>query len=65
MARFCANCGTEVDESAIFCPTCGQPIDEAAETEMPPKVMMSAAKPKMIRADSVPGNRTWGRLAGV
>ncbi|HJP71847.1 MAG TPA: zinc ribbon domain-containing protein [Candidatus Limnocylindria bacterium] len=36
MARFCANCGTEVDESAIFCPTCGQPIDEAAETEMPP-----------------------------
>jgi hypothetical protein len=36
VARFCANCGTEVDESAIFCPTCGQPIDEAAETEMPP-----------------------------
>ena len=36
MARFCANCGTEVDESAIFCPTCGQPIDEAIETEMPP-----------------------------
>ena len=36
MARYCANCGTEVDESAIFCPTCGQPIDEATETEMPP-----------------------------
>jgi hypothetical protein len=34
-ARFCPNCGTEVDESAIFCPTCGQPIDQAAETEMP------------------------------
>jgi hypothetical protein len=34
-ARFCANCGTEVDESAIFCPTCGQPVDQAAETEMP------------------------------
>jgi hypothetical protein len=36
VARFCANCGTEVDESAIFCPTCGQPIDEAAESQMPP-----------------------------
>ncbi|HUF06965.1 MAG TPA: zinc ribbon domain-containing protein [Candidatus Binatia bacterium] len=36
MARFCANCGTEVDDSAVFCPTCGQPVDQAAETEMPP-----------------------------
>lgn len=35
MARFCANCGTEVDDSASFCPTCGQPLDEAAETQMP------------------------------
>ena len=34
-ARFCANCGTEVDESAIFCPTCGQPIDPESESEMP------------------------------
>lgn len=36
MARYCANCGTEVDDNAIFCPTCGQPIDQAAETEIPP-----------------------------
>ena len=36
MTRFCANCGTEVDETAVFCPTCGQPIDEAVETEIPP-----------------------------
>lgn len=35
MPRFCANCGTEVDETAAFCPTCGQPIDQAAETEIP------------------------------
>jgi hypothetical protein len=35
MARYCANCGTEVDETAVFCPTCGQPIDQAAETEIP------------------------------
>ena len=35
MARFCANCGTEVDETAVFCPTCGQPIDQDVESEMP------------------------------
>jgi zinc-ribbon domain len=36
MARYCPNCGTEVDETAAFCPTCGQPIDQAAEAEIPP-----------------------------
>ena len=36
MARFCANCGTEIEDSAVFCPTCGQPIDQATETEIPP-----------------------------
>jgi hypothetical protein len=36
MARFCPNCGTEVDDTAVFCPTCGQPIDQATETEIPP-----------------------------
>ena len=35
MTRFCANCGTEVDEAAVFCPTCGQPVDEAAASEIP------------------------------
>lgn len=34
-SRFCANCGTEVDETASFCPTCGQPTDQAALAEMP------------------------------
>ena len=36
MNRFCANCGTEVKDTAVFCPTCGQPIDQATETEIPP-----------------------------
>ena len=35
MVRFCANCGTEVDDTAVFCPTCGQPIDQEVEPEMP------------------------------
>ena len=35
MARFCPNCGTEVDDTAVFCPTCGQPVDQQAETEIP------------------------------
>ncbi|MFN2417346.1 MAG: zinc-ribbon domain-containing protein [Candidatus Limnocylindria bacterium] len=40
MARFCANCGTEVEDTAVFCPTCGQPIDQptdqGSENEIPP-----------------------------
>jgi hypothetical protein len=36
MLRYCPNCGTEVDETALFCPTCGSPIDEEAETQLPP-----------------------------
>ena len=36
MTRFCPNCGTEVDDTAVFCPTCGQAIDQAAETRIPP-----------------------------
>jgi hypothetical protein len=35
MTRFCPNCGTEVDDTAVFCPTCGQPVDQAAEAEIP------------------------------
>lgn len=35
MSRYCANCGTEVEDLAVFCPTCGQPIDQASETEIP------------------------------
>ena len=35
MVRYCASCGTEVDDTAVFCPTCGQPIDQEVETEMP------------------------------
>ena len=36
MSRYCASCGTEVDDTAIFCPTCGQPIDQEVETAIPP-----------------------------
>jgi hypothetical protein len=35
VTRFCPNCGTEVDDTAVFCPTCGQPVDQASEAEMP------------------------------
>lgn len=35
MARFCPNCGTEVDDTAVFCPTCGQAIDQEVEAQMP------------------------------
>lgn len=36
MAKFCAACGTEVEDIAVFCPTCGQPIDQEAASEIPP-----------------------------
>jgi hypothetical protein len=36
MARYCASCGTEVDDTAVFCPTCGQPIEDADEVDIPP-----------------------------
>jgi len=50
MARFCPNCGTEVDDTAVFCPTCGQPVDQQAETEIPaapawPEPTPTAAEP--------------------
>lgn len=35
-SRYCPNCGTEVDETAVFCPTCGQAIDQSVEMAMPP-----------------------------
>ena len=39
MARFCGNCGTEVDDDAAFCPSCGQPLAAGPDdvtAEIPP-----------------------------
>lgn len=36
MTRSCANCGTEVDDSAVFCPSCGEPIEERDTADLPP-----------------------------
>jgi hypothetical protein len=36
VARYCASCGTEVDDSAVFCPTCGQPIEDGEPADLPP-----------------------------
>ena len=46
MTRFCANCGTEVDDNAVFCPTCGQPIDQETEAEMPPAPSWPEPEPR-------------------
>lgn len=55
MTRFCANCGTEVDDNAVFCPTCGQPIDQATETEMPPAPSWPDPEPRASQpADEPP-----------
>lgn len=47
MTRFCASCGTEVDDTAVFCPTCGQPIDQETETEMPPAPAWPDPEPRV------------------
>lgn len=56
MTRFCANCGTEVDENAVFCPTCGQPIDQDVETEMPPAPSWPEPEPRAPQ----PGHEPFG-----
>jgi hypothetical protein len=48
--RFCANCGTEVDETAVFCPTCGQAIDQEVESSMPPAPSWPDPEPAAPRA---------------
>src|ERR671916_165927 len=62
MSRFCPNCGTEVDDTAVFCPTCGQPIDQEVESEMPPapawpdpepSTVMPARSDETLRTDRV------------
>ncbi|MEO5986657.1 MAG: zinc-ribbon domain-containing protein [Candidatus Limnocylindria bacterium] len=35
MSRYCAACGTEVEDTAVFCPTCGKAIDQEHEAEIP------------------------------
>ncbi len=59
--RYCPNCGTEVDETAVFCPTCGHSIDQAAESEMPAAPAWpdasdtpAAPAPEAPRADAPP-----------
>ena len=45
MARYCGNCGTEVDDTAVFCPTCGQPVDDSTASDIPPAPAWPDAAP--------------------
>jgi len=49
LSRFCPNCGTEIDETAVFCPTCGQAIDQQAETAIPPAPAWPEPEPQPQR----------------
>jgi zinc-ribbon domain len=57
--RYCPNCGTEVDDTAVFCPTCGQPIDQAAEVAMP------AAPAWPDGPADVPARQEWTEVAAT
>ena len=62
MVRFCPNCGTEVDESAVFCPTCGQAIDQEAEIDMPGRPRLAGAgRRRRQRRAGVAGTPSRGR----
>lgn len=58
MTRFCPNCGTEIDESALFCPSCGQPIEPLPE-EVPRE------SPAPGPAHAVPTARTEAHPGGT
>lgn len=63
MSRFCASCGTEVDDTAVFCPTCGQPIDASSEAEIPaapawPEPAEPAEPPTRVQ-QPVPREEPW------
>lgn len=60
MTRFCANCGTEVDDTAVFCPTCGQPIEEGEAAELPAAPSWpdpAAGDPDAARREDEPTDR--------
>ena len=39
MAKFCGNCGMELDDNARVCGKCGTPVDKAAANATSPKVV--------------------------
>lgn len=56
MTRFCPNCGTEIDESALFCPSCGQPIEPLPEeTPGDPSQPGAAHAAPTARTEAHPG----------
>jgi hypothetical protein len=61
MARYCPNCGTEVEDSAVFCPTCGQPIDQAVETEIPAAPAWPEPSQQAPPPDTAAEDARWSR----
>lgn len=44
MARFCGNCGAQIDENAKVCGQCGTPVEDS--TKMPPVKIINPEKKK-------------------
>ena len=44
MARFCGNCGAQIDENAKVCGQCGTPVEDS--TKMPPVKVVDSEKKK-------------------
>ena len=54
--KFCANCGTQLDDGAKFCTECGQKVEKAPQrvTEVAPAVEPVEAEPVMESVATVP-----------
>jgi hypothetical protein len=68
MTRFCPNCGTEIDESALFCPSCGLPVEPTADQVPPPSgpgaaQAASTAPTAAHPGRPAPGGEAWTRPA--
>jgi zinc-ribbon domain len=56
MVRFCPNCGTEIDESALFCPSCGQSIEALPDGPLDESAQPAAARTApTARTEAHPG----------
>ena len=56
MAKFCANCGAQMDENAPFCPSCGAK-QEISQQAAPKKQFNASAVSGKLISDAKAGNK--------
>lgn len=54
MAKFCAYCGSKLEENEKFCPHCGKPVEDRAPQTGAPKAEGEATEPAQTQAQKAP-----------